>query len=187
VNTHLLYGTDKDPPLTWELWIPTASSQCVCLKLIRTFWCCAWRHSASHITAPFPCWSTPFCTKQWYIFIMIVNTSSSLLFWEQDNVTDLNTKMTSMHQDLASMKEAIAYNFNNLSTQFVGIVYEFSHLSDDMYRHFDQWSEKAVSSVVEKVLEVHTSNNLSYSFVSCSFCLGFLLWSSQTCHRIISV
>ncbi|KAG2088895.1 hypothetical protein BD769DRAFT_1396186 [Suillus cothurnatus] len=81
---------------------------------------------------------------------MIVNTSSSLLFWEQDNVTDLNTNMTSMHQDLASMKEAIAYNFNNLSTQFVGIVYEFSCLSDDMYRHFDQWSEKAVSSVVEK-------------------------------------
>ncbi|KAG2038329.1 hypothetical protein BDR03DRAFT_313501 [Suillus americanus] len=74
----------------------------------------------------------------------------------RDDVTDLKTDVVSVRQDLASLKEGMAYNFDNLSTQFVGIVHDFSRLGDDMYRHFDQWSEKAVSSVAEKVLEVHT-------------------------------
>jgi hypothetical protein len=74
----------------------------------------------------------------------------------RDDVIDLNKNMSSVRQDLASLKEGMAYNFDNLSTQFVGIVHDFSRLGDDMYRRFDQWSEKAVSSVVEKVLEVHT-------------------------------
>ncbi|KAG2336618.1 hypothetical protein BDR05DRAFT_1005715 [Suillus weaverae] len=94
----------------------------------------------------------------------------------QRDVTSLQRDVTSLPQDL-TLKQAMVYNLDQLSGQFVGLVGDFKNLAETIYSNFDSWAKVAHSRVIDKVLEIQRprlkaiENKLHKNVCTCSLSL----------------
>ncbi|KAG1838804.1 hypothetical protein DFJ58DRAFT_845926 [Suillus subalutaceus] len=93
------------------------------------------------------------CSLQQDIAILGQDVGRDVTSLQQD-VKAMQGNVTSLQGNDLTLKQAMAHNLDQLSSQFVGLVGDFKQLADTIYSSFDSWAKEAHSRVIDKVLEI---------------------------------
>ena len=74
-----------------------------------------------------------------------------LIKMEQEGMKE---ELRTVKEELRTVKVAAAHHVDILSKQMVGVVQDFDKFGDKMLQLFNQWTEKADSRVIDKVMAI---------------------------------